>query len=463
MARSSDTDVLQRLAELEAENARLREELEDRPTAVIAPAGTGEEPAPRKPRAWGWTLLSVVLLVIGAVLAPVAVVASWARVQLSDTDTFVAAYAPLADDPGVQSYVTDQAVTAIQDAVDIPQLTDQVIDGITQLGTGPVATRALEALKAPLAQGIQSLIRSTVSSFVASDAFEQVWQEALRASHRQFVAVMQNDPKAAVEIGSGGSIGVQLGPIIERVKQVLVDRGLTIAAQIPAVDRTIIVAQSSSIPTVQLFYGLAVAAGTWLPWIAIAFLALGVVVARRRALALVWAAVALALAMVVTLAGLGIGRLLFMASVSPAYMPSSVAETFYRTVTTAMQDTGVAVLVLAIVVALVGWYSGPFAVSRRLRGFFGDGVAWVRGAAERHGITTGRTGQWLYAQRTLLRAAVAVIAAAVILLVRPLTTSLIVWTLVIAAVVIALLELLQRPVVQVPEGADDETPIMTVS
>jgi hypothetical protein len=359
--------------------------------------------------------------------------------------------------------VTDQAVGAINDAIDIPQLTDQVVDGITQLGTGPVATKALEALKAPLAQGIQSLIRSTVSSFVASDAFEQVWQEALRATHTQFVAVMQNDPNAAVEIGSGGAIGIQLGPIIERVKQVLVDRGLSIAAQIPAVDRTVTVAQSSNVPTIQLFYGLAVAAGAWLPWVAIAFLALGVLVARRRALALVWAAVALALAMIVTLAGLGAGRLLFTASVSPAYMPSSVAETFYRTVTTAMQDTAVAVLVLAIVVALVGWFAGPFAIPRRLRGFFGDGVAWVRGAAEGHGITTGRAGEWLYAQRTLLRAAVAVIAAAVVLFVRPLTTSLIVWTLVIAAVVVALLELLQRPVVQVPEGADDETPIMTVS
>jgi hypothetical protein len=121
------------------------------------------------------------------------------------------------------------------------------------------------------------------------------------------------------------------------------------------------------------------------------------------------------------------------------------------------------VLVLAIVVALVGWFAGPFAVPRRLRGFFGDGVRWVRGSAERHGITTGRVGEWLYAQRTLLRAAVAVIAAAVVLFVRPLTTSLIVWTLVIAAVVVALLELLQRPVVRVPERVDDETPIMTVS
>jgi hypothetical protein len=302
-----------------------------------------------------------------------------------------------------------------------------------------------------------------VGNFVSSDAFAQVWQEALRTTHTQLVATMQNDPKAAVAIGADGSVGIQLAPIIDRVKQLLVDQGLTFASQIPTIDRTITVAQNSSIPTIQLFYGVAVAAGAWLQWIALAFLVLGVVVARRRALALVWAAVGLALSMVVVVAGIGIGRLVFIGSVSPSLLPSKVADTVFRTVTTAMQDTGVAVLVLAIVVAVVGWYSGPFAVPRKLRGFFGSGVTWVREAAERHGISTGRTGEWIYAQRALLRAVVALIAAALVLFVRPLTTPLIIWTLVLAALVIAILELVQRPVITVPENAGDDTPVMTVS
>ena len=55
------------------------------------------------------------------------------------------------------------------------------------------------------------------------------------------------------------------------------------------------------------------------------------------------------------------------------------------------------------------------------------------------------------------------IAAAIVLFVRPLTPSLIIWTLVIAAVVIAILELVQRPIITIPEDADDDTPVMTVS
>lgn len=461
MPNMTNAELARRVAALEAENAALKSRLDENATEPLPESTPTVEP--KHKRGWGWTLLAVVLIVIGAILAPVAVVASWAKVQLTDTDAFVTTYAPLAKDPGVQAYVTDEAVKAIQEHVDIPQLTSQVIDGITGLGTGPVATKALDALKAPLAQGIVSLIQTTVGRFVSSDAFAQVWQEALRASHTQLVATMQGDPKAAVAIGADGSVGVQLGPIIDRVKQVLEDQGISFAAQIPTIDKTITVAQNSSIPTLQVFYNLAIVAGAWLPWVSIGLLALGVIVARRRSLALIGAACALALAMIVVVAGIGIGQIVFIASASPSLVPAGVARTLYTTVSTAMQDTGVAVLVLAIVVALVAWYSGPFGVPRRLRGFFGSGVTWVREAAERHGITTGRAGEWIYAQRVLLRSAVAVIAAAVVLFVRPLTPSLIIWTLVIAAVVIAILELVQRPVITVPEDADDDTPVVSAS
>lgn len=461
MPRLTNAELLKRVAALETENAELKSRLNEGVTEPLPDAVPVPEPS--RGRGWGWTLLAVALIVIGAVLAPTAVVASWVKVQLTDTDAFVTTYAPLANDPGVQSYITSEAVKVIEDSVDIPEITSQVIDGITQLGTGPVATKALDALKAPLAQGVVSLIQTTVGNFVSSDAFAQVWQETLRATHAQLVATMQGDPKAAIAVGSDGSVGVQLGPIIDRVKQLLVDNGITFAAQIPTIDRTITVAQNSSIPTLQVFYGLAVVAGAWLPWVSIALLALGVLVARRRALALIGAAAALGLAMVVVVAGIGIGQVFFVGSVSPSLIPAGVARTIYETVTTAMQDTGVAVLVLAVAVALVGWYAGPFAIPRRLRGFFGAGVTWVRQSAERHGISTGRTGEWIYAQRVLLRSGVAVIAAAVVLFVRPLSPALIVWTLVIAAVAVAVLELVQRPVITVPENADEDLPVMTVS
>jgi hypothetical protein len=387
-------------------------------------------------------------------------VASWAKVQLTDTDTFVATYAPLAKDPAVQAYITNQVVDVINQQVNVNQLTSDVIDGITSLGTGPAATKALEALKGPAAQGIQSLIHTTVNNFVTSNAFADVFASALKLSHSQLVATMQNNPKAAIAIGSDGSIGIQLGPIMDQVKANLVSKGITFASQIPTIDRTITVTKSDAIPTVQLAYNVALVAGAWLPWVAIAFLAAGVLVARRRAVALIWAAIALALSMIVVAVAFAVGRIVFIASTSPSVLPSGVARTLFDTVVAAMQETTVAVLVLAIVVAVVGWFAGPFEVPRKLRGFYVAGATRLRSTAEEHGITTGRFGEWLYAQRVLLRVLVAVIASAIVLFVRPITTSLTIWTLVIAVLVIAVLELLQRPVAIVPKEADEDTPVV---
>jgi hypothetical protein len=440
MPRETVTELQRRIAALEAENARLR-------ASSAGPTGTSPPPpAPvARKRSWSWTVLATVLIVIGAILAPVSIVASWAKVELTDTDRFVAEYGPLAKDAAVQRYVTDQTVTLIDQHVDISKVTSNVIDGITSLGTGPAATSALDALKGPIAQGIRSLIASQISDFVKSDAFANIWAQALRLSHSQLVATMQNNPKAAIALGSDGSIGIQIGPIIDQAKKVLEKQGLGFVSKVPTINRTITVAQSDSIPTLQTVYNLAVAAGSWMVWVALAFLIAGVIVARRRSIALIWAAVALALSMAIVLTAFASGRLIFVSQASPSLLPSDVADLLYRTVVQPMHDTAVAVLVLALVVAVVAWFAGPFDVPRRLRALFGAGAAAARRAGDRFGITTGPVGRWMYAQRVLLRVSVAVIAAVIIVFTRPLTPALIVWTLVIAVVVIALLELAERP------------------
>jgi len=440
MTRQTIAELEQRIRELETEVGTLR-----------AAPGIDEvdAAAPMRPewknRSWAWTLLATSLVVIGALLAPVAVVASWTKIELTDTDRFVATYAPLASVPAVQDFVADETMEVIRERLDIPSLTSDVIDGLVGLGTPPRVTRALELLKGPAASGLDSLIAGRVGVFVQSDVFTRVWGDALRVTHTQMRAAIQNDPDAAVQLGSDGTIGVQLAPIIAAVKEALVDQGLSFASQIPTIDRTITVARSDSIPLIQTVYNLAVAAGDWVPFVSLALLALGVIVARRRNLALVWAAVALAITVGVLGIALAVGRSLFVLSVSPAVLPGRVSEVIFDAVVGSMRTTVLSVLVLAIAVAVVGWLGGPFATPLRLRGFVRSGASALRGSAEKRGITTGRVGVWIYAQRVLLRAAVIVIAAAVIVFVRPLSPALVIWTVVLSALVIAVLELVQRP------------------
>jgi hypothetical protein len=436
-----DENLQQRLARLEGENAALRAQLES-PPPPVAPTETVEE---HRGRGRWWTVLAVVLVVLGCLLAPLAVIGGWGKSILTDTDAFVATYAPLARDPAVQSYIVDQASTSINASLNVEQLTSDVIDGIKSLGVRPRASVALDALKAPATQGIQNLIRNGINAFVTSEAFVQTWERALRISHTQLLATLQNDPNALLAASSDGTIGVQLGPIVEDVKAALVARGINLASRIPAIDKTIPIAQSDQIPTVQAAYRAIIAVGTWLPWVALILLTAGVLVARRRSLALVWTAIGLSLSMFVLLLAFRIGRAVLLTAVPAASVPANVTTLLYDTATAAMKDSALAALVLGLAVALVGWLAGPFRAPSKLRGFYNDGIASVRRNAEQHGVTTGRVGAWAYAQRRVLHVIIALAASLAIILLRPLSGAAIMWTLLITVLVLLILSLVERP------------------
>jgi hypothetical protein len=59
------------------------------------------------------TVVAVLLIVVGCVLAPLAEVAVWARNQVTNSDRYVRTVAPLAADPAIQQAITDQITTQI--------------------------------------------------------------------------------------------------------------------------------------------------------------------------------------------------------------------------------------------------------------------------------------------------------------------------------------------------------------
>lgn len=439
---TSAADLQARIAQLEAENQSLRTRADTAQAAT--PVLVETAPARRKAGRWR-PFVAVILIVLGCVLAPLAVVSGWAKATVTDTDRFVATYAPLAHDPAIQSYVVSEAMTVINQNVDVDGLTSEVIDGIKGLGVRPRVGEALDLLKAPAAQGIQSMMQRGVETFVTSDAFATAWQQALRISHAQLTATLSNDPNALLKAQTDGTIGIEIGPIIAQIKQSLIDRGITVASRIPAINKTIPIAQAENLPTVQVGYRIVVAAGTWLPWVALILIAAGVLVAKRRARTLIWAAVGLGLGMVVLLVGFVTGRAVLLTTLPPSVVPTNVTTLLYNTVTSPMRDTATVVLVLAVVVAVVGWLFGPFAPPRRMRRLYLDGVGSLRGAADQRGVTTGRFGDWLYVQRRVLQTLVGIGAAVAIILLRPLSIGEIIATLVVTLIVLILLTLLERP------------------
>ncbi|MBF4573049.1 hypothetical protein ITJ64_11020 [Herbiconiux sp. VKM Ac-1786] len=458
MAGTGDGELESLVAELRAENARLRAEAE-----ASAAASTAAEPSEgRPPRGWwsGWGRAgaSAALVVVGLLVAPVAVVADWGETQLVDTEAFVQTFAPLARDEAVQAFVVSEVMAVVSDAVDFEQTTGEVFDAVGDLGLPPAADRALQALQVPAALGLESLATSVVTEVVQSPAFADVWAQALRVSHGQLVAALSGDPTAALAISSSGEVAVQLGPVVQAVKAAMVDRGLTIAAAIPEVDVSVVVAKSDSFGQLVLAYGLAVGLGLWLPWICLVLLAGGVLLARRRAVAVLRTGVALGVVMVLVGLAIRIGSLVTVAAVAPRYLPIDAARVIYDTVTARVGETVVAIAVLGFTIALIAWVRGPLRPAPAVRAAFASGAVRLRRYGDSRAITTGAFGRWLGRNRVAVEVLIGVAAAAVILAVRPIGTGRIVLTAVVALVLLVLVELLQRPPTSgAPTGPADDS------
>lgn len=431
--------IEERLSRLESENELLRSQL------AAGEGGGAAVPAAPKTRGRGWTVLASTLIILGLVLSPIAVVSGWMKNQLTDTDMFVATFAPLADDPAVQDFVADKVVTVIEERINIPSLMDDVFAGIRQLDLPPRAVAALGLLQGPATEGLQSLLDSTVQKVVSSDQFSTIWAASLRATHERGTRILQGDPDTIVSLSGNGELGIEIGPIITEVKERLLQRGMTWASQIPAIDRTIVVATSSSFVTAQIAYTVAVATGTWLPWVAIALLVAGVLVARRRVIALIWTGAAFGVTMLILSAGMGVGRLFFISTVSPSIIPADAAQIMYDTVVERMEATSMVGVVLGFAIALVAWFSSSLTVPVKLRGLITSGTATVRTGAERRGLSTGSFGSWLHRQRLLVRTVIAVAATLYLFASRPLAIPTIVWTVVLAMLAVLVVEFLRRP------------------
>ncbi|WP_460796875.1 hypothetical protein [Microbacterium sp. GXF0217] len=437
MATETDTAALQaKIAALEAENTSLR------------------AAKPRRRRVHGRSVIAGVLLIVAVLLAPIAVLGTWARLQLVDTDRFVATFAPLAENPQVQSYISDQAMVAIDENLDIQGIVDDLADGLTQLDLPPRAESAIQLLTVPAAQGIHGVIENAVNKVVTSEVFADVWETTLRETHSRAIAIIQGQEGTAVTLSDDGTIAIDLGVVVDKVKAYMLENGFAFAEAIPAVEKSIPIATAESFGLIRTLYQVATAAGYWLPWIVLGLLVAGIALAIKRPRALVATGVGLTIAFLVLLAGLGIGKQFFIGAVSPSVMPASTATVVFDQVIELMNSTLVALTVLALLITLGAWFSGPWGPARTLRRIGQDAQNTLRRKAERYGLSTGGFGAFLDKAATTLRVVIVLGAVVILFLSRPPTIGGVLWTLVGVLVLLLAIEVLRRPA-PVTEGAAD--------
>ncbi len=420
---------------LRAEVARLRERQE---------AATAAAPARHR---FSWrTPVASVLIVLGCVLAPVAVLGAWTANQVSDTNRYVANVTPLIKDPAIQNALTDKITNAIVTQINVPSLTSQAAGVLNQKGLPRVAT-LLQSFSGSLNSAVTGFVHTRVHKIITGPRMANAWVQVNRTAHREIVAALSGRGSKSVSV-QNGQVTVGLAPFIDIAKQDLASRGLTIVNKIPEINPTFALFPSKDLVKAQTAYRLINDLKIVLIVVALLLLIVGVYIARNHRRALIGAGLGFAASMLVLGAVLLIIRGVYLNSVPARVLPGDAAAAAFDILVRFIKTTLRTLLVVGLVVAAAAFITGPSVTAVRTRGGIAAGLGWIRHLGESHGVRTGPVGTWTYTHRHGLRiGAVALAALLFVFWGRP-TAAVVILIAVLLLVVLGLIELIGRPPVK---------------
>ncbi|MEU0177117.1 hypothetical protein ABZ178_27810 [Streptomyces massasporeus] len=342
---------------------------------------------------------STLLLVLTLLLAPPAVVAAWVQDTVSDTDRYVETVAPLASEPAVQDVVIKRLTDQVVKNVDVKAVTDALVRTLQDAGAQPRVVDGAASLEGPLRDAVRTAVNRTVTGVITSDAFQQVWEGANRRSHAAVVNMLTGDREGAVT-SEDGTVQLNVGEIVDQVRERLVDAGFDKASAIPDVDRTVTLFETEQLGKAQDAMRLLDILGAWLPVLTVVLAALAVWTAPAHRVMLIITATGVGVMMLVLLVGFAVVRRVYLDSVPPAALPADAAAAVYDTFVRFLRDSTITLLVVAVVTALVAYLYGPGRLARGVRTAADRGTAATGRALEHAGVRTGATGRLLAEHRT---------------------------------------------------------------
>ncbi|MEU5210801.1 hypothetical protein [Streptomyces sp. NPDC020742] len=327
-------------------------------SSPVRPGGrvTERERPPGAPRWRGRALAGGVLLVVGAVLLPLSLVATWARAELTETDSYVASVAPLAQNAAVQRAVIDDVTDGV--------MTHVRLDGLLKA----VSPAQRPAVRQRFTRGIRGFVARQVRQVVTGSGFPAMWNGVHRTAHRTLDGTLTAPGRSAVTL--------DLTPVVERVRREVSHNGmgLDLLRRVPRSGVEIVLLKAPDVPRVRTVYDLVGHGARLLPPAAVLCLGGGLLLARRRRRALICAGTGSAAAAALLAAALALlrGRTL---DALPALVSRPAADAYADAVTDPLR-TGVWWLAGAGVLTAALAAAGPPAVRAA-------GRAWRAGAAAR--------------------------------------------------------------------------------
>jgi hypothetical protein len=312
-------------------------------------------------RAGRW-VAAATLLLIAVLLGIASIVAVFVRNQLLDTDRYVATVAPLARDPVVQDAIADRLTSEIITRTDVDALVHQAADFLKKQG----APAQIDALVSPAVNGVESFVHSEVRKIVGSRYFAQAWDSANRVGHASLVKILTGEGNAPVS-STDTTVSIDLGAVLEQVKQRLVDAGFGIAARIPRVPIQYTVYESSDLPKIRNYVRWLERAAVWLPLVALGLLIAGIAVAPNRRRGLLMGGLFIAVGLLLARGAFAVLRTYYLDHLPPEIQSPTAAEHIIDTVLRNVREPVQLLVLLGLLMAAVGWLAGPGRVAVGLR------------------------------------------------------------------------------------------------
>jgi len=391
---------------------------------------------------WRRTLCGI-LVVIVCILAPVSLLAVWARNTLLNTDQYVETVGPLASEPAIQHAIANRVVVVLNSRVDIEA---EVEDALP----------ARAAFIAPfVAKGIDSFVRDATLRLAESERFQQLWDAANRRAHQQVVAVLTGEGGNDRVSTEDGKVVVRLGPIVETVRKQLQRLGIDIFDDTGGgsrAGRELVLFQSEELTKIQGAVSLLDDIAWYLPFVLLALflIAVGISPNRRRTVlrTAVWIAVGMALVLVL----FNVGRTFYLDAVTGAGADRDAAEAAYNQILSFLRTSARTAFVVAVLVAIGAWVAGPSRLATRIRGF----VTGPKDGRPDSGVEPTALARFAARYRAALRVVIIGVGLIVLIAMNAVTplTALVVALVVLALVV--LVELLARGAPQVSDASEDD-------
>ena len=378
------------------------------------------------------SIAALVALILGLGLLPLGTVTYWGHRTVTDSERYIETMGPLAYSEEVQDSISVFLTDKIEEQVDPEALVNQVFAGLIE------QYPSLKALVPIVAGAIDSLIAQVVDRLVRSDQFKQLWDLANVAAQKSIMAILEGNDSGPVTL-QGDEVVLDISSLIDQVKQGLVERGFSAAANInvPETERQIVLLEAPQLAQIRTIYSFTSPVAASLIWVAILLLVLAAVLSRRRPRMVAWIGGGAAVGGLLLVIGLGIGQSVFVDTLANTPF-AKASQVFYDQLLKFLYNGAYSTIVIGIIVMVIGLYLCGARWAVELRAAVNNLASDIAGTIPPGPITS--SGAWVANNARWLRVGIAVIFGLIVVIGNDLSVARTIWAAVIGLILLAVVQ-----------------------